>query len=42
MLPAGSLDVEPPLKPDSRIFYGSRASWSCDEGELPHYQEYPT
>jgi hypothetical protein len=41
VVPAGSLDDEPPLKPQSRIFYGSRASWSCDAGELPLHQEYP-
>lgn len=39
VIPAGSLDDEPPLKPQSRIFYGSRAAWSCDAGELPVHQE---
>jgi hypothetical protein len=42
MLPAGSLDDDPSLKPNCRIFYGSRASWSCDSTDLPQFEEYPT
>lgn len=42
MIPAGSLDVEAPIKPQGRIFTGSRANWSCAGDELPTYQEYPT
>jgi hypothetical protein len=42
IIPAGSLDDEAPLKPQARIFYGSRASWSCDAGELPVHPEYST
>jgi len=40
-IPAGSLDTEPELKPQSRIFSGSAASWSCDGSELPVFSEYP-
>jgi hypothetical protein len=40
-IPAGSLDVEPPIGPQARIFIGSRAAWSCTEGELPTYEDYP-
>jgi hypothetical protein len=40
VLPAGSLDVEPPLKPEGRIFYDSRASWSCGGDGLPVHAEY--
>lgn len=40
IIPAGSLDDEPPVKPDGRIFYGSRASWSCAGDGLPAYAEY--
>ena len=40
MIPTGSLDDEPPLKPQARIFSGSRASWSCTGDELPVYPEY--
>ncbi len=40
MIPSGSLDDEPPLKPQARIFAGSRASWSCEGDALPVYPEY--
>jgi hypothetical protein len=41
VIPAGSLDVEPPIAPQARIFAGSRAAWSCTEGELPAFSDYP-
>jgi hypothetical protein len=41
MIPAGSLDDEPPIQPQARIFEGSRASWSCAGDGLPGYAEYP-
>ncbi len=41
VIPAGSLDEEPPIKPESRIFWDSRAEWSCSD-DLPRYPEYPT
>lgn len=40
--PAGSLDVEPPIQPQARIFWGSRASWSCSGDGIPTYPEYQT
>jgi len=40
MIPAGSLDSEPPIKPQARIFGDSRASWSCGGDALPVYPEY--
>ena len=39
-IPAGTLDDEPALQPQARIFCGSRAAWSCDGAELPRFQEY--
>ncbi len=42
LIPAGSLDSEPPIRPQARIFWSSRADWSCSAGELPTYSEYPT
>ena len=39
IIPAGSLDGEPPIRPQARIFWGSRADWSCGDG-LPVYPEY--
>jgi hypothetical protein len=42
IIPAGSLDNEPVIKPQARIFWGSRASWSCHgDDELPVHAEYP-
>ncbi len=40
MIPAGSLDVEPPMRPQARIFSGSRAQWSCAGDGLPTFDEY--
>ena len=40
LIPAGSLDDEPPMSPQARIFSGSRASWSCDGDALPAYTEH--
>lgn len=41
MIPAGSLDEEPPIQPQARIFAGSRAAWSCAGDGLPVHAEYP-
>ena len=41
MIPAGSLDDEPPIQPQARIFESSRASWSCAGDGLPAHAEYP-
>ena len=40
ILPAGSLDSEPPITPQARIFYGSRTTWSCGGDDLPTFPEY--
>ena len=40
-IPAGSLDDEPPIAPQARIFHGSRAAWSCAGDDLPTFDEYP-
>lgn len=41
VVPAGSLDCAPPIQPQARIFWDSRAEWSCDDQPLPRYAEYP-
>ncbi|MEJ2346595.1 MAG: GFA family protein [Gammaproteobacteria bacterium] len=41
IIPAGSLDGEPPLAPQARIFWDSRVSWSCGGDDLPVFAEYP-
>ena len=41
VIPAGSLDDAVPIKPQARIFWDSRADWSCDGDSLPRFSEYP-
>ena len=41
VIPAGSLDSEPPIRPQARIFWDSRADWSCSDDGIPVYPEYP-
>ncbi|MDH5472258.1 MAG: GFA family protein [Gammaproteobacteria bacterium] len=40
LIPAGSLDSDSPLPAQARIFWDSRADWSCSD-DLPVYAEYP-
>jgi len=40
-IPAGSLDDEPDLQPQARIFLDSRSRWSCDDKALPGFGTYP-
>lgn len=40
VVPAGSLDQEPPVVPEARIFAGSRTDWSCSDS-LPSWETYP-
>jgi hypothetical protein len=40
LIPAGSLDTPSPLPAQCRIFWGSRAEWSCSDA-LPVFAEYP-
>ena len=42
IIPAGSLDSDPTIHPQARIFWDSRASWSCSGDELPVHSEYAT
>jgi len=41
MIPAGSLDVEPPIKPMARIFQNSKAEWCCGIDDIAAFDEYP-
>lgn len=41
MIPMGSLDVEPGIEPQARIFLGSRAAWSCSDQALPGFDAMP-
>lgn len=42
VVPGGSLDVEPGMMPQARIFWDSRADWSCSGDGIPVFAEYPT
>ena len=41
VIPAGSLDDEAPIRPQTRIFTGSRAKWPCAADEVPIYPGSP-
>ena len=41
LVPAGSLDNDPGIRPTARIFWDSRAEWSCQGDDLPVFTEYP-
>jgi hypothetical protein len=41
IIPAGSLDSEPPIHPTDHIHWNSRVSWGCSEGALPTHAELP-
>lgn len=41
VIPAGSLDSELPITPQARIFWDSRAAWSCSGDDIPVHAEYP-
>lgn len=41
VVPAGSLDSLPATRPAARIFWDSRAEWSCDDSALATWPEYP-
>ncbi len=40
-IPAGSLDGEPGIKPQARIYWGSRVSWSCEDAIARHEASVP-
>ena len=42
VIPAGSLDSDPGVRPGAHIFVGSKAGWFEITGELPQFQEMPT
>jgi len=40
VIPAGSLDKEPSIQPNARIFWDSRSQWSCDGSAIKQHSEY--
>jgi hypothetical protein len=41
ILPMGSLDDDPPMRPEGHIFVGSMAPWYAIADALPRHEEYP-
>jgi hypothetical protein len=41
VIPAGSLDNLPEIRPQARIFWDSRVQWSCSGDGIPTYPGYP-
>ncbi|MDA8390507.1 MAG: GFA family protein [Gammaproteobacteria bacterium] len=41
VIPAGSIDSDIPMQPQARIFWDSRAPWSCGGDDIPVYAQYP-
>ncbi len=41
VIPAGTLDGDPELRPFQNIYYGSRADWYEDASDLIQYEELP-
>ncbi len=40
VIPAGTLDEDPGIRPERRIFQDSRADWSCPAEDLPAFDQY--
>jgi len=41
IIPAGTLDEDPGIKPTQNIYWNSRVAWREDVAALPHYDELP-
>ena len=41
VIPAGSMDSDPGIRPQGRIYQDSRVAWSCDSADLACYDTYP-
>ncbi len=41
LIPAGSLDTDPGIRPAHHIFVGSKAAWHEITDDLPQHHEYP-
>jgi hypothetical protein len=41
LIPAGSIDGDPGISPNGRIYQDSRVAWSCATEELPLFETYP-
>ena len=42
VIPVGTMDHEPKIQPQARIFADSKSQWSCTDNDLPEFDQYPT
>lgn len=42
IIPAGTLDEDPHVRPDKNIQFASHADWYVDAADMPKFDEYPT
>lgn len=42
VVPAGTLDEDPGIRPQQNIYWGSRASWCVETSDLPKHDELPS
>ena len=42
VVPAGSLEEDPAIRPLQNVFWGSRAAWYVEPNTLPAYEELPS
>ncbi|WP_455199041.1 GFA family protein [Kaarinaea lacus] len=42
VIPAGTLDDDPKIRPQHNVFYASRADWYVEPDSLAQYDELPT
>ncbi len=42
VIPAGTLDDDPGIRPTQNIYWQDRAPWREEVGDLVHYDELPT
>lgn len=41
LVPAGTLDDDPPMLPQQSVFYASKAKWYISPSDLPQHEELP-
>lgn len=39
VVPAGSLESPPEIRPSAHIYWGSRVPWGCEGDDLPRFEE---
>jgi hypothetical protein len=42
VIPAGTLDMDPGIRPEMRVFQDSRTDWSCPADDVPAFDQFPS